>query len=198
MGGTFNPIHNAHLMLAQCSYEQLKLDKIWFMPSKNPPHKLDEYIENEVHRTNMIKRAIKNNSNFELFTFELLREGLTYTVDTLKLLKKDYKDSSFYFIIGEDSLFQIETWKNPKELLELTPIILARRGGFSKKELEKQIRYIESKYESNIQLLHSPTFEISSNFIRNNIRSKKSIKYYVPEEVEQYIYENQLYIDQGL
>lgn len=198
MGGTFNPIHNGHLMLAQCSYEQFKLDKIWFMPSKNPPHKLEEYIENEVHRTNMIKRAIKNNSNFELFTFELLREGLTYTVDTLKLLKKEYKNTSFYFIMGEDSLFQIETWKNPKELFELTPIILARRGGFLQKDLEKQMTYIKNKYESNIQLLDSPIFEISSNFIRNNIKNGKSIKYYVAEEVEEYIYENKLYIGHGV
>src|SRR5690554_331928 len=113
LGGTFDPIQNAHLVLAECSYEQFDLDRVWFMPSKNPPHKINKYIESKEHRSNMIKLAIEDNPHFEFSDFELMRQGLTYTTDTLLMLNQEYTDVKFYFIIGEDSLFDLENWKKP-------------------------------------------------------------------------------------
>ncbi|NLJ90096.1 MAG: nicotinate-nucleotide adenylyltransferase [Clostridiales bacterium] len=195
MGGTFDPIHNAHLVLAECSYEQFGLDIVWFMPSKNPPHKNEKKIESKEHRSNMIKVGIEDNSHFEFSDFELRRQGLTYTVDTLTMLNDMYKDTTFYFIMGEDSLFSLETWKNPEQLFKLANIIIARRGFHDEQIIIDRIAYLESKYQTkSIKLLESPISNLSSNFIRSNVKKNKSIKYYVPKKVEEYIYQNKLYI----
>ncbi len=116
MGGTFNPIHFAHLILAESAYEELNLDKILFMPSKKPPHKLNESIESDEHRIQMIQLAIKSNPHFDLSCVELEREGITYTADTLEELNRNYPQDEFYFIIGADSLFQIEDWWHPEQI----------------------------------------------------------------------------------
>ena len=195
MGGTFDPIHNAHLVLAECSYEQFGLDIVLFMPSKNPPHKNEKKIESKEHRSNMIKVGIEDNSHFEFSDFELRRQGLTYTVDTLTMLNDMYKDTTFYFIMGEDSLFSLETWKNPEQLFKLANIIIARRGFHDEQIIIDRIAYLESKYQTkSIKLLESPISNLSSNFIRSNVKKNKSIKYYVPKKVEEYIYQNKLYI----
>lgn len=195
MGGTFDPIHNAHLVLAECSYQQFDLDTVWFMPSKNPPHKRGRNIENQEHRSNMIKKAIEDNPHFQFSDFELLRQGLTYTVDTLSMLTQMYNNTTFYFIIGEDSLFAIETWKNPDQLFKLAQFIIANRGIQNEELIKEEIEYLHTKYQTKaLNILDSPIFNISSNFIRNNIRTNKSNKYYVPNKVEEYIFENKLYI----
>lgn len=196
MGGSFNPIHNAHLILAECSYEQFDLDKIYFMPSKNPPHKLDKALASPQHRSNMIKQAISNNPNFEFSDFELIRQGTTYTAETLELLKEKYKDTDFYFILGEDSLLSIEKWRNPQVIFDLAYIIIGPRKTCNKENIYRHIDHLEDKFKApKILVLDSPLFEISSNLIRNNIKKGKSIKYYVPKEVDQYIYKENLYMD---
>ncbi len=195
MGGTFDPIHNAHLTLAECSYEQFGLNKVWFMPSKSPPHKRGNLVESQEHRTNMIKRGIEDNPHFQFSDFELTRDGLTYTVDTLSRLTNMYDNTPFYFIIGEDSLFAIETWKDPDKLFKLAHIIIARRGLHEEDLIKDKIKHLKNKFQSkSINLLDSPISNISSNFIRNNVKLNKSIKYYVPAKVEEYIYQNKLYI----
>jgi nicotinate-nucleotide adenylyltransferase len=194
MGGTFNPIHNAHLILAECSYEQFNLDKIWIMPSKNPPHKNRKLIENDKHRTQMVLRGINDNPHFELSTVELERNGVTRTSDTLQILCNKFLETSFYFILGEDSLFQIETWHRPDIILKLAHIIVAGRGEHPENQIIEQIEYLKSKYLCrSINKLDSPIIELSSHFIRDNIKKGKSIKYYVPGKVETYIYEHDLY-----
>ncbi|NMB43949.1 MAG: nicotinate-nucleotide adenylyltransferase [Clostridiales bacterium] len=196
MGGTFNPVHNAHLVLAECSYEQFGLDTVWFMPSKNPPHKCGKNIESQEHRSNMIKRGIEDNPHFQFSDFELRRQGLTYTVDTLTMLSSMYDDTTFYFIMGEDSLFALETWKKPDQLFKLAKIIIARRGFHDNNLIMDRIEYLENKYQTNdINLLESPISNLSSELIRKSIKEGKSIKYYVPQKVEEYIYQNKLYVD---
>ncbi len=194
MGGTFDPIHNAHLVLAECSYEQFDLDSVWFMPSKNPPHKKDQYVESEEHRSKMIKLAIANNPHFEFSDFELSRPGLTYTVDTLSILREQYRDTCFYFILGEDSLFNIEKWKKPDSVFELAKLIVAKRGLHEDTDIEDRVEYLKHQFQTeSIKLLNSPISNLSSNFIRDSIKDGRSIKYYVPEDVSRYIYENKLY-----
>ncbi len=195
LGGTFDPIQNAHLVLAECSYEQFDLDIVWFMPSKNPPHKRNKYIEKKEHRSEMIKLAIEDNPHFEFSDFELTRQGLTFTTDTLLMLNQEYEDTKFYFIIGEDSLFELENWKKPHLLFELAHIVVARRGLSNDITVKKRISFVKEKYQTDsIELLDCPISNISSSSVRENLQCGKSIKYYVPQQVEQYISTNKLYI----
>lgn len=193
MGGTFNPIHTAHLILAEEAYEQLGLDKILFMPSKKPPHKLSEEIVNNEHRLNMINLSIQDNEHFELSTLELEREGVTYTSDTLRELHLTC-DNEYYFIMGGDSLFMMESWWEPEVIFRLSHIVVAIRGE-AKEDLKQKIAYLADKYNASIHLLKTPNLEISSHELRKSRNEGKSIRYYVPELVCRYIVDNGLYLN---
>ncbi len=193
MGGTFNPIHTAHLILAESSYEQFRLDKVLFMPSKNPPHKRNEQIVGEEHRLRMVQLAIRNNPHFELSTLEIEREGLTYTAETLRLLKRESPDNEYYFIMGADSLFYLDQWKDPDTIFRLSHIIAAGRDRIPADKIGGQIRYLTGKFHGNIHFLQVPNMDISSNLLRQYREEGKSIRYYVPDAVEEYITENRLY-----
>lgn len=195
MGGTFNPIHTAHLILAEAASWQLGLDKVLFMPSKTPPHKLNENIASNKHRMNMISLSIQGNDHFELSTLELEREGITYTSDTLRELTRLSPDTTFYFIVGGDSLFMMESWWEPDIIFKLASVVVAIRGE-AKEDLINQIKYLEDKYKASIHLLETPNMEISSHVIRKNVAVGKSIRYYVPELVYDYITNNELYLNQ--
>ena len=172
MGGTFNPIHNGHIKLATAAMKELGLDKVWFMPSKNPPHKLNKNIASEEHRVAMIQLAIKSYVDFELSTLELHREGTTYTSDTLEELHKLYPEDKFYFIIGADSLVNIEKWHKPEVLFKLTTFVVASRDNVDKDILSQHCKYLESKYEDvDIKVLNMNKISVSST----ELRSKCSI-----------------------
>jgi nicotinate-nucleotide adenylyltransferase len=193
MGGTFNPIHLAHLIMAEHAYEQFSLDKILFMPSKNPPHKPQTDIISDLYRSRMVQLAIEDNPHFEFSSLEIDREGTTYTFETLEDLSKKYPDNEYYFILGADSLFTIEHWRNPGRIFELSQVIAAGRDHLSDEEMIKQIAYISTKFYANIHLLRTPNMDISSQMLREKIRLGQSIRYYVPKEVEEYILEHKLY-----
>lgn len=193
MGGTFNPIHTAHLILAENAYEELKLDKIYFMPSKKPPHKLNEIILNDEHRIEMIELAIMNNPHFEISCMELEREGITYTADTLEELNRDYPQNDFYFIMGADSLFQIEEWCNIEQIFKLSHIAAAVRDHSTYEDVTGQITYLTENFHARIHLLTTPNMDISSKMLRQNIKNGKSIRYYVPDPVLKYISDHNLY-----
>lgn len=195
MGGTFNPIHTAHLILAEEAYQQLGLDKVLFMPSKKPPHKLKEEIISNEHRMNMIFLSIKGNEHFELSPLELEREGITYTSDTLRELTKLSPNTEYYFIVGGDSLFMMESWWEPEVIFKLSHIVVAIRGE-AKEDLKSKIAYLTDKYNASIHLLKTPNMEISSHELRKNRSEGKTIRYYVPELVYEYILEKELYLNQ--
>lgn len=194
MGGTFNPIHTGHLILAEAAYSQFELEVVYFMPSKNPPHKdLGEIVSDE-HRSKMIMLAIKDNPHFKFSSLELEREGITYTVDTLEYLTEQNKDKEYYFIIGADSLYQIQTWRCPEKIFQMAHIVAATRYHLSNEKILEEIKYLNKEYDTSIEILHMPTIEISSKHIREKIKSRKSIKYYTPAVVEGYIENNKLYL----
>ena len=193
MGGTFNPIHNGHLFLAEHAYEQVKLDYVLFMPTMNPPHKTETDVISAEHRLNMVKLAIKDNPNFVLSDLELNRPGLTYTSDTLKILKEKEPDTEFYFIVGADSLMMMTKWKDPQTVFSLSTIVVGGRENYLKKQLIDQAAYLEETYKGKIILLDMPNIEISSEYIRERIAERKSIRYYVPDEVLSYIKAYNLY-----
>ena len=193
-GGTFDPIHNAHLILAEHAWEQFQLDTVLLMPCAVPPHKENREIASALHRSRMVQLAIEDNNHLKFSNFELERTGITHTADTVRLLSEEHPECEYFFILGADSLFYIEKWYHPEEILQQIPIIAAVRGEMDRNDLQKQIAYLQERYPaSQIALLDTPHIEISSTMIRENIRQGKTIKYYVPKDVEKYIYQQKLY-----
>jgi nicotinate-nucleotide adenylyltransferase len=193
MGGTFNPIHNGHLFLAEYAYEEIGLDTILFMPSRKPPHKASLEVASSEDRRRMTELAIRDNPHFELSALELDREGLSYTADTLTELTAMNPDTEYYFIIGADSLLQLLEWKTPQVIFNLCTIVAAGRNHLPKNLMEQQVKRLHETYGASIILLDMPTIEISSAEIRERIVAGKSIRYYVPASVRSYIEEHGLY-----
>jgi len=193
MGGTFNPIHYGHLFLAENAMEQLNLDKVLFMPSKNPPHKKKTDLVSDTQRTDMVRLAVQGNQHFEVSTIEYEREGFTYTADTLTRLTNEHPDTEYYFIIGADSLFMMQDWHTPQIIFNLSTILVTGRDHVQENQLDKQLNYLKETYGARIIIFDMPTIEISSAMIRKRIAENKTIRYYVPNEVMNYIVEHRLY-----
>ncbi len=194
MGGTFNPIHFGHLFLAENAYEQIGLDQILFMPSKNPPHKAKPSQVTDQQRVEMIALAIGDNPHFALSTFELERSGYTYTADTLTLLKEENPEKEYYFIVGADSLFMMHQWYQPQTIFSLCTVVAAGRDNVDPERLEQQAEYLRQQYQANIMLLDMPTIQIASGEIRKRMKEQRSVRYYLPEAVIEYINKNRLYL----
>ena len=170
MGGTFNPIHFGHLLLAETAFHQFNLDEILIMPTKNPYYKKISNSVTEEDRVAMVE----------------------LTVETLSHLTVKHPGYEYYFIMGADSLYHIESWKDPEKILEMATIVVAGRAGTGT-SLSSQIEYIENKYDATIYRLNSPVLEISSNDIRRRVRDGESIRYLLPSKVVDYIYGHNLY-----
>lgn len=185
-GGTFNPPHIAHSIVADNVRQQLNLDKIIFIPSGNPP--LKESFPAE-HRLAMAKLAFGNDRNFEVSEIEIedLKEK-SYTVNTLRKLREIYKDdeSELYLIIGMDNLIDLPNWKDPEKLFELAKIVVINRPGNDKHSARKDFR-------EKVIFADVPDLETSSRMIRRNISEGRSVKYLVCDAVEEYIKKNGLY-----
>lgn len=200
MGGTFDPIHNGHLIIAENSRIEFKLDEIIFIPAGKPAHKIGREIESNRARYDMVLLAIESNPYFSLSSIELERQGTSYTIETIKSLKKVNKDADYYFIIGEDSLYQLHKWKDYKELLGLCKFIVAKRPGLDNR-FEERLEELNGLANNSIYPLAAPQVDISSSNIRERLGENKSIKYLLPEPVEKYIKEHGLYgggEDEGL
>lgn len=194
MGGTFDPVHNGHLLLGKQAYEEFRLDEIWYMPSGHPPHKKDHKITTASDRLAMIKLAVAEYPFFVYSDFEINRSGNTYTAHTLELLKRRYPEHTFYFIIGADSLYEIESWHDPQKVMSSTTLLVAERTYEEAQiPLDKQISYLMQKYRADIRRLHCSVIDISSEKIREMILHGESLAAYVPESVAQYICAHQLY-----
>jgi nicotinate-nucleotide adenylyltransferase len=192
MGGTFNPVHLGHLIAAELVREQIKLDKIIFIPTGNPPHKSSKTILDSEHRVNMLKIATAENSYFSTSEIEVEREGKTYTYDTLKELHDNYHGDEFYFIIGFDTLKELGTWKNINEICKLCKFIVVNRNN-DKNEMQQEALKVKQLFEAEIIIADIPNIELSSTEIRKRICEQNSIRYMVTDEVHAYISENQLY-----
>ena len=194
LGGTFDPIHKGHLILAENAYRQLELDKVVLLVSPDPPHKKDKKVSDFKHRYNMALLASEGKDFLEVSDFETTLAQPSYTVNTLKALKELYPENRYYFIIGEDSLDAIERWYHPEEILQMTHLIVAVRDEEDDdKTIEEQSSYLQAKYNAKIHLLKSDYVNISSTAIRNAVYAKEAIDEYVPEKVEDYIWKENLY-----
>lgn len=193
MGGTFNPIHFGHLLLAENAYEQLGLDKVLFMPSKNPPHKAKPETVTERQRLDMIAMAIRENPHFELSAVELEREGMTYTVDTLAILTRQHPGTEYFFLVGADSLFMMQNWREPETIFRLCTVVAANRDNVDQVRLDRQVEYLKNTFAASIVQIDMPAIQISSAEIRQRISEARSIRYYLPDAVYNYIKRNGLY-----
>lgn len=195
MGGTFDPIHVGHLVIAEEIRCKFKLDKVIFMPAGNPPHKDVSKITSGEHRYYMTLLATISNPYFDVSTMELEKKEITYTIDTIKELKRCCKDTAeFYFITGADSLLELSTWKDVDQLLSLCKFVAATRPGFQLSKIETKVKELESKYNKGIYTVSVPALQISSTDIRNRIKEGKTVKYMLPESVESYIIKHKLYL----
>lgn len=180
LGGTFDPPHIGHLIIAQEACQALNLDKIWFIPTYEPPHK-DSVRMNVTHRVELLKMAIKDNNSFALNTIEIDRQGKSYTIETIKILKEKYPDTDFYFIIGADMVEYLPNWVKIDELIDLIQFVGVNRPGYR----------LVSDYP--ILEIDVPMVDISSTIIRERLQENKSILYLVPDSVNTYIKEHGLY-----
>ena len=194
MGGTFNPIHLGHLLISEYIRINFPLDKIIFIPSGNPPHKDNNEIILPHHRLKMTMLATNSNPYFEVSCIEINRLGKSYTVETIDEFKRIYRKDELYFVIGADSLYNLENWRNPERLFNITNFIVVGRNNLEDKNILVRIAELNNKYGANIQYIDGPIIQISSTDIRINIKNNKSIKYLVPEMVEKYIKDNKLYL----
>jgi nicotinate-nucleotide adenylyltransferase len=182
LGGTFNPIHIGHLILAEEAREKLGLDRIIFVPAYLPPHKDDADLAPAPLRMKMIKIAIKGNRNFSVSDIEIKRDGRSYTIDTLKEFKKLYPRDELYFIIGSDLLTYLKDWKDLGEIIKMVKFVAATRPG-----------YPLEKIPAHISTIPIRAVDVSGFQIRRAIKEGKSFRYLVPEAVYKYIQQKRIY-----
>lgn len=193
LGGTLNPIHNAHLMIAESVRCEIGLDKVVFIPAANPPHKPDMDIVDAEHRYNMTVLATASNPYFDTSRIEMELGGKSYSLKTLRALTKRYGDSEeYYFITGSDAIQELDTWYHPEELLHLCHFIGTSRPGYEQ-DLTRIKDYFGEIGHKHIHQVVTHMLEISSTDIRQRVREGKSIRYYVPDPVEAYIQKEGLY-----
>ena len=199
LGGSFDPIHFGHLLIAELACEQLQLSEVRFIPAAISPLKQDNQPTDAKHRVEMIRLAIGGNAHFKLDERELRRVGPSYTVDTLVELKSEVPDAELVFIMGADSLADLPAWREPARICELAFLAIAARGGQPPPDLELLRRFLPQDPVDNPteHLLSLPQLEISSSDIRQRVRSGKSIRYQVPAAVEAYISAAKLYLAPG-
>ncbi|MGN0355642.1 MAG: nicotinate-nucleotide adenylyltransferase [Muricoprocola sp.] len=194
MGGTFDPIHVGHLILAENAYHQFGLDEVLVMPSGNPPHKTNRDGRASLEdRIEMVRLAIADNPHFTISLAEAHEEGYTYTKETLERLTRQNPDTEYYFIMGADSLFSFEEWKDPKRITELAVIVTAVRDHASAEAIEQQIAHLKNIYEADIRTLETPNMDISSRMLRGWIKEERSVRYYLTDSVISYIEKKGLY-----
>jgi nicotinate-nucleotide adenylyltransferase len=181
LGGTFDPPHHGHLLIANEVLSSLQLDEVWFMPNQEPPHKKkSETIRNE-DRLQMLELAVKDNQQFRVKSIELERSGPSFTIETMKILKSQYPDYQFFFIIGADMIEYLPKWHKINELVELVQFVGVDRSDYN--------------HDTNYPIIYVdvPAIEVSSSLIRERLKKGKTVRYLLPEPVIEYIKECRLY-----
>lgn len=192
-GGTFNPIHNGHIMLAQYCKEQLGLDKVIIIPTFTPPHKSSKDLAGVEHRLNMCKLAVINLSDYEVSDIEILRKGKSYTYQTLTALKELYPNDIFYLITGADMFLAINKWKNPGIIFKNAVIVAVPRDMSDRESLQNFYSSVLKDMGARAEILHNAVVQVSSTFIRENIDNENIVRPLIDRNVYEYILKNNLY-----
>lgn len=194
-GGSFDPIHLGHLIMAEMFRESMALDSVLFIPTHVSPFKVQSLPTQDKHRIEMLRLAIGGHSQFDWDDREIRKGGVSYTIDTVRALQEEQSDTQWSLLIGEDSLRDFDRWREPKELLERVQLVVVHRGGFDAVSwsaiesiaTEAQLAAIRSRR------VEAPSIEIASSDIRRRVREGRSIRYLVPAAVEAYVYEHGLW-----
>ena len=188
-GGTFNPVHNGHLIISEWIRCELNLDRIVFIPAYISPLKTDQKAACSDHRLAMLKRALPDMPCYNICDYELKKGGISYTENTIEWIRtiSEWRNDDLYLIIGSDSLLDLARWKNPEHWLKWVTLAVAGRSDFDFSKAEK-------KFLKKVCLVNTPEIEISSTTIRDFVRNGRSIRFLLPEPVENYIQENGLYL----
>ncbi len=193
MGGSFDPIHTAHLLIAESAREQLELDEIWFMPNANPPHKQEQEVTDASLRCEMVEYAIADNPYFTLCRYEAERSEISYTADTLAFFHEKYPNTDWYFLMGGDSIRDFSTWYHPERIAALAVLVIANREELQNELLQEAVQRVKKEYHARVRILSFPELDVSSSMIREKVRMGKSIRYLLPKQAEEYIMEHGLY-----
>lgn len=195
MGGTFDPIHQGHLVTAEAVRSEFNLNKVVFVPSGQPPHKKGQIISDKEHRYIMTVLATAANPYFEVSRTEIERPGESYAIDTVRYFKSIIMPGAeLFFITGADAIMEIVNWKEVEELFESCTFIAATRPGVDLGEMRnKLLKKLSKKNIKKIIPIEVPAMAISSTDIRRRVKNKSTIKYLVPESVENFIHKNDLY-----
>lgn len=185
-GGSFNPPHIAHQIVAEVARDQYGFDEVWWIPNDTPPHKPEENLAAVEHRVEMTRRTVEDNPSFRLSDIEVERAGTSYTVETLRTLQDEHSDVEFALIIGSDSLNQFAKWHRPDEIADRVPIVVYKRLGTTDVVPER-------RFANRVHFVAAPVLEVSGSEIRSRRQAGRSIRYLVPESVRSYIEENGLY-----
>jgi nicotinate-nucleotide adenylyltransferase len=187
-GGTFDPVHLGHLIIAEQARVELGLQRVFFVLTPNPPHKSGAAISPVVHRLEMLKTAVSGHPEFAISTIELERQGPSFTVDTLRSFRAmpEFVQAEFYLIIGADSFLELNKWREPQTIVTMTKLAIYPRSGVN-------VQRAAPEFLRVAHLLRGPLIEISSTEIRQRCNRGVSIRYLVPEEVRAYIIKSQLY-----
>ena len=191
LGGTFDPVHTGHLVLAEQAREQLRLDRVLWVPAGDPWRKAGEPVSPAEDRLVMVRLAIEGNDGFEVSTTELDRAGPTYTLDTLQQLRGEYAAEELFFLLGLDALADLPNWHKPAELIRLALLGVARRGDERPRlaELERQLPGLEER----VRWVEMPRLDISGTELRRRASEGRSLRYLVPPAVASYVREHGLY-----
>jgi len=187
-GGTFDPVHLGHLIVAEQARLKLQLQRVFFVLTPNPPHKPAAAISPAEHRLNMLKLALNDHPQFEVSTAELERPGVSYTVDTLRQFRAlpEFSEAEFFLIIGADSMLELKNWREPQAIIRLAKLAVYSRRGLD-------LHHVAPEFLQETHVIDGPQVEISATDIRERCRGGGSIRYLVPEVVRNYILENYLY-----
>lgn len=193
LGGTFDPVHLGHVEIARQALEELELDELIVVPAKRQPFKLDFPVSDAATRLEMLKIAFQDVPRVVISDYELNKDEVSYTINTLNAFKQMHPKDEIWFLLGTDSLLKIEIWMNAKELLTRFNLIVGSRPGYKEEELDRQIRHLEQTYMTRIHKLTNKKLNISSTEIKKRIAQGKKLDKLVPLAVERYIIQHALY-----
>lgn len=195
LGGTFDPVHYGHLLMAEICREELQLDEVRFLPAGNPPHKPDRRISDAHARADMLQLAVSGYPEYTVDRREIRREGPSYTVDTLTEFRAQLPDAELFFLMGADSLHDFLTWKDPEKISELATIVAVNRPGWDLPSVDSVKELVGEKIATNVTLVQMPGADLSASELRRRISSGLGLRFMTPRAVEAYLVQHSIYAD---
>ncbi|MCA9035906.1 MAG: nicotinate-nucleotide adenylyltransferase [Planctomycetaceae bacterium] len=193
LGGTFDPVHYGHLLMAESCREELRLDQIRFIPARQPPHKPGRLISPQFDRAEMLRLAISAYPEFTMDCREFDREGPSFTVDTLAELSIQFPEAQLYLIIGADSLQDLLTWRQPDRIAEIAKLVVCNRPGYALPDRRQAIQWTGPEIGNTVEFVRMPGTDVSATELRDRTSHHRSLRFLTPPAVEEYIRTNALY-----